>query len=75
MGQGPAREGVGMSQRRARLEFFSGIHLPTVKGHGREKNLQQHQSHCLQQLADSSDLELTDDTVSIAPAVPTAAGL
>ena len=37
MGQGPAREGVGMSQRRARLVFFSGIHLPTVKEHGREK--------------------------------------
>lgn len=27
-GQGPARGGVGLSHRRARLEFFSGIYYP-----------------------------------------------
>ena len=36
-GWGPAREGVGLSQRRARLEFFSGIYFPSIKGHRRGK--------------------------------------
>lgn len=37
-GQGPAREGIGLSYRRARLEFFFGIQFPTIKGHKGEKN-------------------------------------
>lgn len=57
----PARGGVGLSHRRARLEFSSGIYFPTIGHRGdNDSNLNSLSSAA----CDSPDLELPGATVS-----------